>query len=385
MSPPLHVPHDHDAVRAFDASAREDPTYKALFNADSAAIWIQTSSGMGWRVMPGTTAPAIVSSAARRILYTARDTTDLDVLLDEVVRVEEEFRTLLSGHEAPALAVTGFVGLNLAEGVRLHTPWGDLRAATEFDRSVGGRPTAIVETPVQVKYRVGKPSADEPPPQRDEQMRRRLSDLALLLPLAALLGLEHDEYPVVDWLWQTMLLPAQMSSGFSGRASTARRFRVRTDPLQRDEEDALAQWAERVQRHYHQSISIAVRRTLSAVRERVDPEDALIDAVIATESLFGHGEKTEVTFRVTTAISLILEENKAARASFKSRLGRVYDSRSKVVHGGSVKPAVLNDHKEIAISVAVRCLRELFEHHTHLIADQSRGMHLILRTSEADD
>jgi hypothetical protein len=121
------------------------------------------------------------------------------------------------------------------------------------------------------------------------------------------------------------------------------------------------------------------------VRERVDPEDALIDAVIATESLFGHGEKTEVTFRVTTAISLILEENKAARASFKSRLGRVYDSRSKVVHGGSVKPAVLNDHKEIAISVAVRCLRELFEHHTHLIADQSRGMHLILRTSEADD
>jgi hypothetical protein len=118
---------------------------------------------------------------------------------------------------------------------------------------------------------------------------------------------------------------------------------------------------------------------MSAVRQRWNTEDALIDAVIAMESLFGHGGETEVSFRVSTAIALLLENDAEARKSFRSRLGKIYKSRSTVVHGGTLTGTRLHEHKEEAITVMVRCLRTLFEGAPELIADKDRGMRLLLR------
>jgi hypothetical protein len=86
-----------------------------------------------------------------------------------------------------------------------------------------------------------------------------------------------------------------------------------------------------------------------------------------------------VTFRVTSAATLLLEPVPAKRAEFRKRLQKAYDSRSTVVHGGSVNGAKLQAYKELAIGTAVACLRTLFESHPHLIPDRERGIKLMLR------
>lgn len=150
--------------------------------------------------------------------------------------------------------------------------------------------------------------------------------------------------------------------------------------LSTDEQQQLAEWCALVDTHHHPSLDVAIRRGLSAVRDRIDTEDALIDAVIAMESLFGHGGETEVTFRVTSAIAILLEDESEARAAFRSRLGKIYKSRSKVVHGGTSDSSRLHEHKEEAIAVMLRCFRALFASAPHLLADRDRGMRLILRS-----
>jgi hypothetical protein len=61
-----------------------------------------------------------------------------------------------------------------------------------------------------------------------------------------------------------------------------------------------------------------VDQTVAVWRE---PMDVFIDAVIAWESLFGTTEG-EPTFRVTTCLAALLEDDPARRVELKSQLGR---------------------------------------------------------------
>jgi hypothetical protein len=155
------------------------------------------------------------------------------------------------------------------------------------------------------------------------------------------------------------------------------------EPLTEEEERQLDEWATLVERHYDPVIEIAVRRTITAILERNEPPDALIDAVIALENLFGHGGTTEVIFRVTAAVAHLLEPDPTERAAFRSKLGKVYDARSKVIHGAAITAKVkLPERKEEAIEAAIGSLRALFAERPHLISDTERGMRLILGTTD---
>jgi hypothetical protein len=91
---------------------------------------------------------------------------------------------------------------------------------------------------------------------------------ALLLPLAALLGIQREPYVVCRYLWQTILLPCGAGQAYSGggtaEASWMDRF-SRPEVLLGDELDNLVRWSHLVDEHYDQSIEIAARRGLSAV------------------------------------------------------------------------------------------------------------------------
>jgi hypothetical protein len=330
-------------------------------------------------------APSLVASAARRILFTGGDVTDAHRLASETERALNETRALLTGEPVEVSVVTGLVGVALSESRELATPWGVLRGSTEqlsrvrpFD--VGA--TAVVETSVQSLYSLGEPPESERW-RPDTALQEKLTKLHMLLPLAILLGVQReDHYVVSEWVWQTTLHPALSAGPFSGiYPSSALLFRDST-VIEDDDRERVELWARQARQagqHYHPSLSVAVRRTLSAVRERGDAEDALIDAVIAWESMFGPGAETEVTFRVTSAIALLLETHAKQRARRRTDLTKVYSSRSKVVHGGIVDRAKLEDHKELAISTAVDCLKALLSDQVDLIPHQDRGLHLILR------
>jgi hypothetical protein len=382
--PSLAVPEHGPEREEFDRLAAEHPVLKDIYANQDLGAFITANLGTGWRIQPRAVASAIVGSAARRVLFGGGDPEDPETLADEAPAELQDFLALLRGETVETVAVHAFSGVTVESGVRLGLPWGTARAAREFESRI--RPFAdasaslVVEAEVPLRYLVGEPSEDR---LLDPAILARLGRAARLLPLAILLSGERENYLLSESLWQTVLLPGSPGSSYTGALPRGSpwfdRFISAEVLTDKDHEDLL-RWATIVDANHHPSLEVAVRRTLSAVRERIDHEAALIDAVIAMESLFGHGGETEVTFRVTSAITVLLEADPTARAPFRTQLGKVYKTRSQVVHGGTLDATKLHEHKERAIELAVRCLKVLYRDFPQLISDRDRGMRLILRT-----
>jgi hypothetical protein len=148
------------------------------------------------------------------------------------------------------------------------------------------------------------------------------------------------------------------------------------------QQQELVEWIRLVDQNHHQSIDIAVRRILSAISERpFSDEDALIDAVIAWENLFGHGRNVEMTFRVTTSLAILLENDPAKRIALAKELRDIYSLRSRVAHGGEVRARDrLGEQRSRSIEVVVEALRVLFRDRQSLVADRDRGIKLIMHS-----
>jgi len=81
------------------------------------------------------------------------------------------------------------------------------------------------------------------------------------------------------------------------------------------------------------SINVAIKRLLSAVCSRDDPDDALIDAVMCWENVIGSDK--EVTFKVCSSIAKVLSKRQDDRIDILRELKDIYELRSKLVHGSS--------------------------------------------------
>ena len=78
-------------------------------------------------------------------------------------------------------------------------------------------------------------------------------------------------------------------------------------------------------------VSFVGRRIVTAIGARWTPEDVLVDSVVAWENLVGGAPET--TFRTSTAMACLLEQDPNARLLMQHRLGVIYGARSDVVHG----------------------------------------------------
>jgi len=108
--------------------------------------------------------------------------------------------------------------------------------------------------------------------------------------------------------------------------------------------------------------------------------------VIALENLFGHGDTSEVSFRVTVALTLLLEPDPAKRPALRRELKDMYSARSTVIHGSKLTGKTpLSELKERAIRTAVESLRVLFADRPHFIPDRERGIRLILHTADPEE
>jgi hypothetical protein len=102
-----------------------------------------------------------------------------------------------------------------------------------------------------------------------------------------------------------------------------------------------------------------MRRCISAAHERADPADRLVDAVIVWENLFGTSEG-EPRLRVSAAMAWLLGADGKDRRRLQLALKRIYDARSKVVHGGDVAPQELAGTALDALTYSVDIMRVLF-------------------------
>lgn len=338
--------------------------------------------GSGHRVgSSGDIAYDVLTSAARWEYLFRRPVTaqGLAARIDENL---EEIRKSLRGELASTVTVVGFVGIPLAAGARVSTPWGSIVPSPEASLAAriaaasGG--TGVLGASALLlsdeTYRVvvsweQVPSVFIPAAAQHREFT--------LLPLAFLLATDSDKRAAPTPLW-AMSLPRFQGTGFGmSRYLFGSFWGGRAEPLSSDEEVAVTTWSALINAHHNPNIDIAVRRSLSSAGLRLDPADRLLDAVIALENLFG--TRPETSYRLAASISKLLETEPANRKTKLKALSSLYQKRSDVSHGVNVA-TVEADAKE-ALDVAVNCMRHLYSDRTDLLQmakSSDRADHLLL-------
>lgn len=144
--------------------------------------------------------------------------------------------------------------------------------------------------------------------------------------------------------------------------------------LTKAEVKAWGEWYERLKQPHVAKIDLALTRILRAIAERREPSDVLIDAVIAWENLFG-------TTNVTMCLAKLFEQASEARLELRARLSKIYELRSKVVHGGGTLKEVEYPLCNEALDTAIRAVEVLLTDRSDILmlpAGAQRSVTLLL-------
>ena len=127
---------------------------------------------------------------------------------------------------------------------------------------------------------------------------------------------------------------------------------------------------------------------LLLVNSRPDPYDALIDAVIVWENMFG--AKEEAGLRVRASLAHLLEPHDLEKRKALAReVGTIYEVRSRIVHGSATNFPDIDEvhrHRNRATQLALDAMRRLYDHLDILEASDSgsRSNSLLLGAVQRD-
>lgn len=300
-------------------------------------------------------------SAAQRLYYLGPETSKSSFVRTVLENFDEMLR-VGRGEPIRAYTLVGYSGILLSETDQVQTPWGTLRAAPpDISQQIQliGRPflnvSAILSAPRLVTLGVSR----EPSPQDqgiDEDSRVYAEQTRQLLPLAFAMATAEDEKCAPLVVFESRLIPLITSNSFS-LPGLFLPPRVQVTPTSRELQMA-AEWSRRLVQDRDDSLRVAERRIVSAITERTDRADSLIDAIIAWESIVG--TRSETVYRVTAALSKLLESNYSERVSLRRELEKIYDIRSRVVHGELVEYSDIVNAADRAINIAIRTVIELY-------------------------
>ncbi|MBA2486658.1 MAG: hypothetical protein H0V35_11275 [Nitrospira sp.] len=111
--------------------------------------------------------------------------------------------------------------------------------------------------------------------------------------------------------------------------------------------------------HY---LQVPVRRLVTSGL-RKDREDSFIDCVIGLEALLStESERTELSYKFRVRGSVILSKRRQERKELIAMLKRLYDLRSRLVHGGRVSPNDLETSLPLAEYALRKVWRWFFDH-----------------------
>lgn len=311
--------------------------------------------GGGFRLSFTAIFTSLLTSAMLQ-MYFLRLPQDEGTYVRVVLEGFDEFRRAVAGEPIRAHALSGVARVTLREGTQISTPWGIIRPAPPATPqhfiwpSAQPRTTCILDAPRLLPVRFDR----DPNPQTIDPVDLATAHSAVLLQLSCALASEGTAKPAVPLLtWSTLLLPFQVGFGYSAQILPPA-FGTEADLTDRVRE--VEEWARVVDRAHAPAVDVAAGRLVSAVANRMDMSDSLIDAVMAWENLVGTPD-TEVSFRVTAALAKLLESDLTKRRALRKELADIYRIRSRVVHGGTVNPSEVTAACARAIEVAVGALR----------------------------
>jgi Apea-like HEPN len=300
---------------------------------------------------------SLLVSAAQRFYFLRQESTPAS-FVREVIENYDDLLHQGRGEPIRAYDLVGYTGIELAPNSQVTTPWGVLKAApSNFRVGIGfNATTAILAAPCTMTLTV---SRDEFPAQlpTGEPVTPNIEGTRRLLPMAFALASSQNPPCAPMVTFEAALLPllAVDSYRYPGILFPTQQS-VKPSAQELAETQA---WARRLEESRSGSLQIAERRLVSAIAQRSEKVDALIDAVVAWESLVGATPNT--TARVTGALANLLEGEPASRSALRKRLKEIYEIRSRVVHGDLADSDDVPAASSQAIEIGLQALRVLHD------------------------
>jgi hypothetical protein len=386
--------YQHPLRDELQAAVRADPALGRLFAKDTSALgasgFIYTSLGRGNTIQASRFGEVIIVSAWDTATM-ASGSVCLDQLVEQAIRNIDTLRDAVNGGNPRVRALVAFTGFTTNDAQPISTPWGPLRPLHEWERELA--PTALrgtvsgahpdgrqvtvsysgemvleTEVPYAVLIDYMLDLENLPPKlptiEGADTLRRRLEGIQLATVLATDRPAGSWVAARPAWTWIGDPFGYGPNIAWSDARSSPGFMPYELTPA---ECDSVAQWTGLVEAHWSPRIDIAVRRLLSAANARTDMADRLVDSVIVWENLFGTVEG-EPRLRISAALAWLLTGDPIDREARQLELKRLYDYRSKIVHGGKPDEVALGEQANAALMHARDALRALFSDRTDVLA-----------------
>ncbi|BDO43061.1 hypothetical protein CELD12_25510 [Cellulomonas sp. NTE-D12] len=303
---------------------------------------------------------SLVASALRIMYFDSAEQTH-SVLIEQVLRNYESLKRVARGEPISVRIIHGIGGVILPPEARIVTPWGTVTPAPQPVNPVlygmnAFRPptTALLLRDYTTTVAVSRDEFPRPAP--DAELFATAQRITELLPLSFALAIEGDRHCAPMLTFTTAVQPFTASFGATSSGRLGPPWQQTT--VEKSDVPAVEDWARRINSRHVENLQVTARRIVSAIAERTDRSDALVDAVMAWESLVG--TKNETVFRVTAALSKLLATSPSERRSLRRELANTYDIRSRVVHGDVVDDGKVSLEADNAIEVALSATRALY-------------------------
>ena len=148
--------------------------------------------------------------------------------------------------------------------------------------------------------------------------------------------------------------------------------------IQPDDLGDIQDWFRHLTKTDLTPINVPLTRLNYAIFERKNPEDAIVDAIIAWEGMFSGASET--SFKVTGSIAKYLK-NAEKREAFISRLKDIYSFRSNFVHGKKskkLKKENIDDLRKEVIEIGLDCIKKLLKDDVLLKLDPSERVKQVM-------
>ena len=321
-------------------------TRRDLDSVHSDILW---SDGQGGGLQLNSVLPALLEAAYRLYVLDKKDTAT--EYLQYTKLILQQAQALARGDTVEVPYIVGLSNISLGSDEQLNLAFGRitppdpsaLRLITRGTQSIEQRISAVLHASFPLKLLDIKPWDPTQSSHTEEEEKllsrlseyRRAADRRIDLSRFALLLTSRETLIGTPIVLSAILLPVSQGSSFG--VNIASNAPVPPVTLDGDMATEAESWSHKLAANQPHSLDVGMRRLLSAVTVRFDPADGLVDAVICWENMFGTAQETR--FRVCGAMAKILEPaSPAKRGQLNKELKRIYDVRSKLVHGSHKVP-----------------------------------------------
>jgi hypothetical protein len=322
----------------------------------------------------------VILSCIRNACYRAmllHGGADHDLIMKYVEQSVADLRTLINEGSVEMPVVIGLRGVSLPPDALIDLDKGILRAPhdAELEYFFDGRdkPTAIYQTAYKrAFFSAGKDEMDD---RMYRETMENVADFSDFISGASeevnnvrfsILMTSKSEPAQPYAVCETAILMLEPTLGTPAYYSFQNTLLGECRSAKADVK-GIETWHKRIVKKHNNSLEIAKRRLLAAASPGRASEDALVEALLVWENLFGASTKN--IQRITSSIAELLGSNADAKADLQKKLHHIYNQRNKIVYGTSnlstEKIKALGDD---AVQYAIRAMQVLYMKKTGLLS-----------------